>query len=192
MAYSAVISSQEKNTGNIFIYISYLFLFLSLVVIYVRFSETGSKFDIYSLPFLFFFLLLYLSGKDLNNKFNKLGSTPLILNSSIILKGITQGASITINKSNFNYVKDIQLKCLKRLPSGNGGYRSPTVVFEKSISLEPKFNGDSTTLYFDFEIPYEESKSGERNHLGYTFWSLSFHFLDGNEVVARSWVITVK
>ncbi len=187
-----IISSNEKGTGNIFCYTSYFFSALFLIGIFKSVFDGNLKPVFLFMPFLFFCLVIYLLGRFLNKKFDKLGPTPLTVGSSVIPKGVKQQASILINKENFNCVREIQLKCIAISHSTQTDTSNSHTVFEKQLIAEPKYCEQKTTLYFDYEIPSNQPSSGKASSRSSIYWKLEFNFRDGMEIVTRSWTIEVK
>jgi hypothetical protein len=192
MASSTIVLSNEKGFGNIFVYFSSGLSTLLLFGIFKSFFEGDLKPAFLYLPFLCVCLMIYLFGKRLNNKYAKLGPTPLTISSSIIPKGIKQQASILINKQNFNCVREIQLKCIAISHSNQTDTSNSHTVFEKQLITEPKYCEQKTTLCFDYEIPLDQPSSGKANSRSSIYWELEFNFRDGMEIVTRSWTIEVK
>ena len=131
-------------------------------------------------------------GYFLNKKFNRLGKTPLTVSSSLLPKEVKQHGSILINQSKFNRVSNVQLKCLYTKYSTSGGTVLPVVLYEKDLPTKSEFDGDTTTLNFEFEIPKDMPSSGDETPKVSVDWELSFKFKDGLEDVSRTWKINVK
>ncbi|WP_068546011.1 hypothetical protein [Thalassotalea crassostreae] len=186
------LTSNEKGTGNIFCYISYVLSILILISICNSLLNGEVKPAFIFIPFLLFCLVIYLIGYFLNKKFNRLGKTPLTVSASLIPKGVKQHASIFVNQSNFNRIKNVQLKCLYTKYSTSGGTVLPHVLFEKNIPIDSEFVCGTTTLSFEFEIPKDMPSSNDDTPKINIDWELSFKFIDGLEEVSRTWTIHVK
>lgn len=192
MASLTKIASNEKGSGNILFYISYVISTLIIFRIFTILNSGEVKVAFLFLPFLLFSLGLYLMGSFLNKKFERLGKTPLTVTSPIISKGIKQNASIFINKKDFNRVNNIKLVCLYTKYSTSGGTVLPATIYEKELPVKLEFNHGTTTLNFEFEIPENMPSAKDETPKVKIDWQFSFKFMDGIEEVSRTWTIKVK
>ncbi|MDO6445577.1 hypothetical protein Q4493_07295 [Colwellia sp. 1_MG-2023] len=186
------ITSNEKGVGNIFCYISYAITVIIFISIFKALLKGEVNVAFLYTSFLLFCLVIYLIGRFINKNFDRLGETPLTVRSTEIHKGLMHQASILIKQNNFSRVRNVLLKCLYTRYSYSGGTVLPNVIYEVHIPIRPEFDGNSTALNFEFEIPENMLSSDDKSSKVRVEWQLSFKFLDGIEEVSRTWTIKVK
>ncbi len=189
--FKSVINSQEKGEGKGIQIVSMFFLLpvISLLYTSIQNQTIGSLFG--AIGFLVVVLLMFFIGKHRNNKYNKLGATPLTLTPAFCTIGSTCNGSIEITREKFNKVKTLSLSSWK-YTRVSSDYRFEK-VWEHSLPLTSKFINNKTILEFSFVIPlghkptYKSLFSKNKHH-----WEVSFEFVESMDSITRTWKIPVK